>query len=302
MIVDRVSRTATEGGRGAAQRIARAPSPRPSPVGREREDRPAPSGGGGAVFSGRVVGVPSPIGWERVRVRETSRLICRARAAAAARLGCQDAASAPVGHATNSRSDSVGLRISPVDGSRPASPGCRAQRGSHPDWHHTDTSRDAHDRIHPTQPPAELRGSRSRGNTELRDAGAGICSRPIDGTAAGATSDARPKWIGDATPALGRCPPWCEQIGPETGFGNWLQSPSPRPSPIGWEREDRTAPLGGADTDFTGRVVGIPSPVGPACRSLLQWLAGCSQAGAGRRERVRVRGSVRVIFSFAHDH
>ncbi len=287
---EREGRPAPSGGRGAvfSGRVVGVPSP----VGRERGGRPAPSGGGGAVFSGRVVGVPSPIGWERVRVRGTSRLICRARAAAAARLGCQDAASAPVRHATNSRSDSVDLRISPVDGSRPASPGCRAQRGSHPDWHHTDASRDAHDRIHPTQPPAELRSSRSRGNTELRDAGAGICSRPIDGTAASATSDARPKWIGDATPALGRCPPWCEQIGPETGFGNWLQSPSPRPSPaclrqgfgrrVGREREARPAPSGGGGAVFSGRVVGVPSPVG--------------------RERVRVRGSVRVIFSFAHDH
>ncbi|HOU86475.1 MAG TPA: hypothetical protein PLK09_02835, partial [Verrucomicrobiota bacterium] len=33
----------------------------------------------------------------------------------------------------------------------------------------------------------------------------------------------------------------------------------------------------------------VPSPVGPACRSLRLWIGGTSEAGAGRRERVRVR-------------
>ena len=40
----------------------------------------------------------------------------------------------------------------------------------------------------------------------------------------------------------------------------------------------------------------VPSPVGPACRSLRLWIGGTSEAGAGRRERVRVREPCELLY------
>ncbi len=240
-------------------------SPRPSPIRWERERSPTRLAGTPADYlAAHALRFPSPVGRERVRVRGFPVLSRSVSSDQAAMPHCLDAAHVLGARATGSRASSGALQCAPTRDSRSVLPGCLVLRGMHLALDRVVAGREGRVLFHPVPRPASLRGSKSPGSSVPPGAGDGTCNPPAGARAISATNAFPPMWSVAAIHALAMCGTWpCGSERPpqqqeQTQESHERHRPSPRPSPIRWERESSPTRLAQTKCHLHAKCVALP--------------------------------------------